>query len=142
MTEKEFITNHAGKLWADSIKKFPDDFHIAKDVREIELPGKALVIGEEFFGAFEILTVNGNPVYHADNHEEAKFIIYANREKTTSVYLPNKLKDIKAANLKYESYLDSLIKDIESEYRAAFPGLKNQAGVVNEIFRALNLTRY
>jgi len=144
MTEKEFITNWAKKLWSDSLKKFPDDFNGTDNCRKIELPGKTLVLGEEFFGAFEILTVNGNSVYQAANHDEAKFIIYASRAKPVSIDLPGKHEEIKAANSKYEQYLDSLIKNIEADYRGTFPGWGSNeaASAVNEIFRALNLTRY
>ena len=142
MTEKEFITNWAERLWSDSIKKFPDDFVSLNYLKTIKLPGKALVIGEQFFGAFEILTVDGNSVYQAANHDEAKFIIYANREKLQTVGLPDKADELKAANVLYEKYLDSLIKKIESDYKKVFPWLKNSNAVINEIFRALNLIRY
>ncbi len=142
MSEKEFITNWAAKLWSDSLKKFPADFISSSNGRTIELPGKALVIGEQFFGAFEILTIDGNAVYQASDHDEAKFIIYANREKVRSVSLPGSAAEIKEANNKYENYLDGLIRIIEKDYKIYFPGMKNSNGVVNEIFRALNLIRY
>jgi hypothetical protein len=141
MSEKEFITNWASKLWTEKIKKFPEVFISACECRKLELPGKTLVIGEEFFGAFEILTIDGNAVYQAANHEEAKFIIYANRDKVNSVDIPISVGEIKAANVKYEQYLDGIIRNIDADYKKSFPGMAGTTAV-NEIFRTLNLVRY
>jgi hypothetical protein len=141
MSEKEFITNWASKLWAEKIKKFPGEFVSGNNSRKLDLPGKTLVIGEEFFGAYEILTIDGNAVYQAANHDEAKFIIYSNRDKVVSIDIPVSREDIKAANTKYEQYLDSIIRNIDADFKKNFPGIPG-AGAVNEIFRTLNLVRY
>lgn len=141
MTEKEFIAGWAAKLKTEQIKKFPDEFISEGALRHLELPGKPLVIGEEFFGAYEILTIDGNAVYQASNHDEAKYIIYANRDKAASVNIPEKGDSIKAANIKYEQYLDSIIRKIDADYKKSFPAMPS-ASAVNEIFRTLNLVRY
>lgn len=142
MTEKEFVAWWTNKLWSGGIKIFPDDFKKPAELKEVSLPGKALVIGEEFFGAFEILTVDGNQVYQAGNHNEAKYIIYANRLKPAAVKVPLNDQEIKATNSLYEKYLDSIIKEIENDYKIKFPLSKNFNMIANEIFRILNLTRY
>jgi hypothetical protein len=141
MTEKEFIAGWAARLNTDQIKKFPDEFMSEGAFRQLELPGKTLVIGEEFFGAYEILTIDGNAVYQAANHDEAKYIIYSNRDKAPSVNIPEKGDNIKSANVKYEQYLDSIIRKIDTDYKKNFNGMPS-ASAVNEIFRTLNLVRY
>lgn len=141
MTEKEFVLNWAARLRSESVKVFPADFIASEKCRHIQLPGKALVIGEEFFGNYEIITTDGSCVYQAQNHDEAKYIVYANREKIKGVDIPEDPKEIKAATTKYESYLDSIIRTIEADYKKKFPDTPG-AGAVNEIFRALNLIRY
>jgi len=55
MTEKEFISSRVSRLASDGIKIFPSDFIVIKDYKELRLPGKTLLIGEEFFGKYEIL---------------------------------------------------------------------------------------
>lgn len=146
MTEKEFSAAWADKLSSKGIKKFPSDF-ITPDIQveEIILPQRALVIGNEFFGAYEILTVDGSLFQHAESYEFAKYIIYANRLKPGKVNIPVNDMDIKKINSAYEKYLDSIIKEIETEYKKLFPPDKSsripQAPVSNDIFRILNLTR-
>ena len=142
MTEKEFITAWKLQLESENTKHFPDDFISSENLKELGLPSTTFVMGQEFFGAFEILTVDGNPIYQANSHSEAKYILYSNRDKPGKISIPSKEADIKTANSNYESYLDSIIKDIEKDYRKNFPGQKNMNLVTNEIFRLLNLTRY
>ncbi len=142
MTEKEFISEWINKISKEQTKKFPDDFINFKNANEIELPKKTLVIGQQFFGSFEVITVNGTLVLHAESHDKAKYIIYANKEKPAKIKIPQEESEIKKAVSEYEKYLDSIIKQIETDYKKKFPGMKNSAGVVNEIFRVSNFTRY
>ncbi len=142
MTEKEFISEWIKKISKEQTKKFPEDFANFKDYNEIELPGKTLVIGQQFFGSFEVITVNGSLVLHAESHDKAKYIVYANKEKPATIKIPSDENEIKKAVSQYEKYIDSIIKQIETDYKKKFPGIKNSAGVVNEIFRVLNFTRY
>ena len=142
MTRKEFVQKWTAELSGEGIKNFPSDFIQLKEFEEIKVPGKTLVIGEEFFGNFEVLTVDGTQVYRAESHPEAKFIIYSNRSNPGSVKIPKDKKQIKPALTGYESYIDGIIKKIDSDYRKNFPGRKENATAVNEIFKMLNLTRY
>ena len=142
MTEKEFISKWTASLSEMGIKTFPEDFGDNKSTEEIKLPGKTLVIGEEFFGNYEVLTVDGSAVFHAENQYKAKYIVYSSRKKTTSVKIPVKSEEIKTAVVEYENYLDSIIKKIKPDYKISFPGEKKSNDLTNEIFRVLSLNRY
>ena len=142
MIEKEFISRWTVSLSENGIKAFPEDFLENMTTEEIKLPGKTLVIGEEFFGNYEILTVDGTAVLQAESQYKAKYIVYSNRKKNTSVKIPVRSEDIKTAVAKYENYLDSIIKEIEADYKKSFPGEKRSNDLTNEIFRVLSLNRY
>ena len=141
MDEKEFIISSASRLASKGIKNFPGDFIILKEYTELKLPGKTLLIGEEFFGKYEIHTADGTSVLQAENYLRAKYILYANKQTPHLIHLPVKDDEIKVSIQKYESYLDNLIKDIEAEYKKFFPEQKNSKFIVNEIFKLLNLVR-
>lgn len=142
MTEKEFISKWTNSLSEPGIKKFPDAFLTGSDFEQIKLPGKQLVIGEEFFGNFEVLTIDGAALLQADSQSKAKYIVYSSRNKITELKIPKSPDEMKSIVSKYENYLDSIIKDIESDYKKTFPGEKRSNAMVNEIFRVLNLNRY
>ncbi len=142
MTEKEFISNQTAKFTNDGLKKFPEDFIKDENYNEIKMPLKGLILGEEFFGSIEILTVDGSVFMQAENLHTAKFIVYANRTKPELLKLPLNEDEIKKANAIYENYIDSIIRAVESEYKKNFKDGKNASLAVNEIFRMLNLTRY
>lgn len=142
MTEKEFISGWISKITSRGIKEFPGDFCELKDHKEISLPGKTLVLGEEFFGNFEILSVDGSLVYRAENYDLSKFIIYANRLHPKSILIPAVQIEAKEANSKYEKYIDSIIREMETDYKKDLPLGKNFNSAVNEILRVLNLIRY
>ncbi len=130
------------KISEEGLKTFPDDFAEFTTFREITMPGRALVIGGSFFGSIEILTTDGNLFLHVDSHVKAKFIIYSNRNLPLKITIPENELELKNTVEKYETYLDQLIKQIELNYKKAFPGGKDPALLVNNIFKILNLTRY
>ena len=142
MTEKDFISKWTNSLSGAGIKKFPDEFLSGSDFEQINLPGKQLVIGEEFFGNFEVLSIDGTAILQADSQNKAKYIVYSSRNKITTLKIPVTGEEIKLVVGKYESYLDSIIKEIEADYKKSFPGEKRSNALVNEIFRVLNLNRY
>lgn len=141
MTERTFITEWVVDLSEKGLKEFPVDFLSIDDVKTISIPNKTLVIGQEFFGNFEILSVDGQQVYQASNIDEAKYIIYSNRSKPLTVKIPNNPAYIKQTLRLYNEYLDSIIKQIESQYKKNFREMNNSNYVINEIFRHLNLIR-
>lgn len=142
MNEKEFISSRVSKFSANNIKNFPADFISANNkLTPLILPGKTLIIGEKFFGKYEVITPGGNLVCHAENYTYAKFILYSNRNVPEIIMIPENNDEIKKAVQLYENYLDSIIKEIETDYKKQFPEDKNFKLVVNEIFRQLNLVR-
>jgi hypothetical protein len=141
MNEKKFISSWVSKLASANIKNFPGDFISLTNYTELKLPGKTLLIGEEFFGKFEIITPDGNSVLHTENYLQAKFVLYANRNTPELIRLPKDENEIRQAVQKYELYIDSIIKENEIDYKKTFPEEKNSKSVVNEIFRQLNLVR-
>jgi hypothetical protein len=142
LTEAEFVSNISKEILSAGIKDFPAGFASFKDKTQINLPGKTLIIGKEFFGKYEIITTGGSSIYNADDYFQAKFIVYANREKPSSIYIPNNSKILNDAVTAYENYLDSMIKRIETEYKKVFPSGQNSKTAVNEIFKIVNFVRY
>ena len=133
MKEKEFVSKWTSSLTENGIKKFPEDFLVGDITEEIHLPNKTLVIGEVFFGNYEVLTADGAAVLQAESLYKAKYITYSSRTKTGSVKIPLNDDHIKTTVAQYESYLD---------YKKNFPGEKRSNALINEIFRVLNLNRY
>ncbi len=142
MKEREFISKWITTLSENGIKAFPGDFLQDDTTEEIKLPGKTLVIGREFFGNYEVLAVDGSQVLQANSLYKAKYIVYSSRNKTTSLYIPKDEEQIKKIVIQYDNYLDTLMKEIESDYKKSFPREKRNNALSNEIFRVLNLKRY
>ena len=142
MTLKEFTLSWCERIRNDGIKIFPDDFLSSTEAEEIRLPGKPLIIGNEFFGHHEILTTDGSSVMQAESHDKAKYLVYASRFKTDKVLVPNTEKEIKAVISNYHNHLDSIISQIRIDYNKNFPTSKNFNQTVNEIFRKLNIIKY
>ncbi|MDR3626843.1 MAG: hypothetical protein P4L45_08415 [Ignavibacteriaceae bacterium] len=125
-----------------SLKSFPDEFIDSTALQDITLPGKALIIGGSFFGSIEILTTDGSVFMNVESHLKAKYIIYSNRNRPLKITIPEKETELKSTVEKYENYLDQLIKQIEADYKKNFPGGKDSALLINNIFKILNLIRY
>jgi hypothetical protein len=142
VTEKEFISRYIKKHAETNSKIFPDDFTNLSDTEKLELPHKTLVLGNEFFGAFEILTTEGTPVLQAENIHKAKYIVYANLNRSGNIILPKKENEIKTAVENYEKHLDWILLDIEEELKKKLPESRNFHSITNEIFLKLNLVRY
>lgn len=141
MTIKEFISqylnNHAGK----DVRNFPDDFAELTDPKQLELPHKTIVLGNEFFGQFEITTTDGTPLHQAFDIYEAKYIVYASRQRTGAVLIPKSPSEIKNTVEDYEEYLDSVLHDIEGSFLNEFPNSPELSQTTNEIFSKLGLIR-
>lgn len=142
LSEKEFVNKWIKLLSEEGIKKFPDDFIDDNDAVLLELPKQTLMLGKEFFGAYEILTTSGESVYQAGNINEAKFIIYASRKRSGQVLLPSLNEDVVSAVKKYDIYIDSILSKVEKDFKKEFPNPKNFITISNDIFKVLNLIRY
>ena len=141
-TEKEFITKTVETLTKKGIKIFPDEFISSFGMKTLSVPAKILIMGEEFFGSYEILSADHKVVHQASTYNEAKYLIYASRKKAAEISIPVNEEEIKQAVLQYEKYLDSIMKEIVSLYKKTFPEGKNSLFVMNEILMILNLVRY
>jgi hypothetical protein len=142
LNEKSFIENWVNKVQSSGIKQFPFSFIDESQLDIISIPIKTLVIGKEFFGAYEIITTEGESVYQAANYDEAKFLVYSSRVRNGKAYVPKDTSQIKSLVDSYNNYLDDLLNQIKKDYKKNFPDGKNILAVLNEIFQKLNLIRY
>ncbi len=142
MSEKEFIEKIFNKIHSSDLRKFPADFLDITLLKKIPVPVKTLVLGNEFFGKYEIITTDGLQVYQADTLNEAKFFIYSSAERNGSAYLPEDKSLINKIIEEYHQYLDNIIKVIRSEYKKTFPEGKDILTISNKIFQKLNIIRY
>lgn len=141
MSEADFIFSKSKELALAGIKNFPIDFLQTKELTEIGVPDKVLVLGKEFFGSYEVSSATGDFVLTFSNEFEAKYIVYASRNRKSKIYLPRELTLIKRSVDDYEKYLDSLLIDIKKDYDKKINNGKNLSSVSNEIFKKLNLIR-
>ena len=141
MTPREFIKTKIKEISDPGLKSFPDDFSFPCLSKEICLPDETLIIGNEFFGSFEVMTVNGELFCHTDTLLNAKYYAYASGKKKRIIRLPLNLKDIGQVVKNYEKYLDEILKGIEKDYSALFPDSRDIDGIINEIFTRVNLRR-
>jgi len=142
LNQELFIENWISNVQSSGIRKFPYHFIDDSQLDIVSIPIKTLVIGQEFFGAYEIITTDGESVYHADNYDEAKFIVYSSKERNGKAYIPKDKSMIKTLVDSYNKYLDDLLAQIKNDYKKNFPDGKNIHPVSNEIFQKLNLIRY
>jgi len=141
VTEKDFIFSKSTELSLSGIKNFPLDFINSKVFSEIKVPEKVLVLGKEFFGSYEVSSATGDFVITFSNESEAKYIVYASKNRKNKIKLSTDPAEIKKAVEDYEKYLDQLLLDIKKDYLKKINNGKNLATVSNEIFKKLNLTR-
>lgn len=141
MNEKDFIFSKSKELQLSGIKNFPSDFLTTKNFNSLEIPDKNLILGKEFFGNYEVTTPAGDFVMTFDNEYEAKYIVYASKNRMHQVNIPKEANRIQDAIESYEKYLDDLLQEIRKDYFARFATGKNFTSVSSEIFRKLNLTR-
>jgi hypothetical protein len=120
LSEKDFINKWIKLLSSEGIKKFPDDFSEIKDYIFIETPKQTLMLGKEFFGAYEVLTTSGESVYQAADMNEAKYIIYSGRNRSGKIQLPLSKDAISSSIKKYEAYVDSVLSGIEIDFKRDF----------------------
>lgn len=142
MNEEFFIESWLSKIQSSGIRQFPLDFIDESQLENISIPVKTLVIGQEFFGVYEIITTDGESVYHASNYDEAKFIVYSSKERNGKTYIPKDISMIKTLVDSYNNYLDDILTQIKNDYKKNFKDGKNVNAVSNEIFKKLNLIRY
>jgi hypothetical protein len=141
VSEQDFIFSKSKELSLSGIKNFPIDFINSKNFSEIEVPDKVLVLGKEFFGSYEVSSATGDFVMTFTNESEAKYVVYASRDRKNRIKIPRDSTLIKNTVEDYENYLDQLLHDIKKDYLKKINNGKNLSSVSNEIFKKLNLTR-
>lgn len=141
MSEQDFIFSKSKELSLAGIKNFPIDFLQTKKLSEIEVPDKVLILGKEFFSSFEVSSATGDFVMTFTNESEAKYVVYASRNRKNKIKMPNDSALIKETVEDYENYLDQFLHDIKKDYQKKINNGKNFTSVSNEIFKKLNLTR-
>lgn len=141
MTEKEFIAKTVEHYLGMGIKVFPADFVERTFVEALDIPTKKLILGEELFGSFEIITTDGSQVLLTDDLMKGKFIVYASCNANGLIEIPQEKKMVEDAVEKYENYIDFILVKIQKDFITAFPESENNLDVVNEIFKKLNLIR-
>lgn len=142
MNKKLFVDTWVNNVQKTGIKRFPSNFIDITQLEAISIPKKTLVIGQEFFGAYEILTTEGKLVYKVSTHDEAKFFVYSSRERNGKAYLPKDKTIIKNLVTEYNYYLDDMLHNIKRNYKKDFPEEKDVHSISNAIFQKLNLIRY
>lgn len=142
LNEKDFIKQYVEKITSDGVKNFPEDFISTDKLQKVKLPGKALHLGEEFFGSFEILNSDGESFLQVHDFNRAKYLIYSNKKLPAEISIPDNDDEIKESVKKYELYLDNIIKDIRSAFLKTGVDIKHSSNIISEIFRILNLVRY
>jgi len=138
---KEFVSLYINNFSEKEIKNFPDDFADLTDTKLLDLPNKTIVMGNEFFGQFEITTTDGTLLFQTADIFEAKYIVYASRQRNGNIFIPKDLSGIKNAVEKYEAYLDSVLHDIAGSFLNEFPNSPELHTTTNEIFLKLGLVR-
>lgn len=142
MNNKDFIKQYVEKITSDGVKNFPEDFISTTKLQKVKLPGKALHLGEEFFGSFELLNSEGESFLQVNDFNRAKYLIYSNKNLPAEILIPDNDDEIKKSVKNYELYLDNIIKDIRSALSKAAIEIKHSSYIISEIFRILNLVRY
>ena len=141
MTEKEFIAKTVESYLGKGIKVFPADFVERTFVEILDIPKKKLILGEELFGSFEIITADGSQVLLTDDLMKGKFIVYASCNANGLIEIPQEKTMVVDAVEKYENYIDFILVEIQKDFKTAFPDSENNLNVINEVFIKLNLIR-
>jgi hypothetical protein len=101
-----------------------------------------LTKGDEFFGEFEVINSRRNVVHSTPSVYEAKYVVYASRERVAEVPVPLSNDIIIATVRAYEKHLDELMTLIAGRYSTAFPEGRNAAVTATECLRLIDVVRF
>ncbi|MBN1638639.1 MAG: hypothetical protein JW866_06720 [Ignavibacteriales bacterium] len=141
MNEKDFVNNWIENI-QDELKIFPDDFLEKIKITSFSMPGKLLILGNEIFGGYEILTVDKEVFYLTDDFNSAKYILYANRNLPKEIKIPIEKVDLINTVQNYENHLDEIFKKLRDDFKNTFPESQILQHIFTEIMNKLNLHRY
>jgi len=139
--EKDLIKNWLAKNRKIINKEFPKDFIGGLDCESIRMPEKILLLGEQFFGFYQLCDTNGELYFQEEELSKAKYIAYCSILKSDSISIPLNINDINTVVRAYEKHLDSMIISIKNEVANAQLKTKDDE-IVRQIFNTLNLIRY
>ena len=142
MTQKEFLQEWVNSIKGKLLKSFPKEFVRDYPTKEILLPSKTLILGPELFGAYELLDITNNLIMNASSIIEAKYILYANRKKPSKIIIPLEEEKVKAVVKEYEFHLDSILKEVEKDFKLKFPDSQKFLDISSHLFQTLNIQRY
>ena len=140
MERKKFIDKWNEKIPAIKFPEFIIDDNI--DYETILIPDKVLLPGSELFGNFEINDVDGNTVLQVDSQDKMKFILYASKQKVEEIKLPKSEEQISSKVKEYESFINSIIKDIQSDYQSGSLDPSKLNETITQILNYNNIRRY
>ncbi|HPN37324.1 MAG TPA: hypothetical protein PL041_02900 [Melioribacteraceae bacterium] len=139
--EKEFIKNWISKNSKLFNKVFPDDFLTVENTSELVMPGKQLVMGDLFFGFYQVCSADGEEYFNEEEVYKAKYIVYSSKQKQEIVKIPNDIVDVTLVVKKYEKYLDGIIIKIKQDINKSQLKIKEDEAV-RQIFNIINLIRF
>lgn len=143
MEEKDFIQSWINKLQTGYLRKFPADYIEERELTEsFNMPKKQIILGPEFFGAYELLYTDKHKFYQAKDLIEAKYILYGNATLPDEIEILTDNKRRERIVRDYEHHLDKLVMEIVKDFRKNFPKSKHFFEISNQIFNSLNLQRY
>ena len=142
MKEKDFELFWIKKIENELQNDFPTNYLENIKCDTLALNGKGLTLGPKFFGNYEILDVDGKLVLQTENYSKAKYILYANRKKPVLLFIPKDKGILKNIVKQYETRLDTILIEMNKEFKEKFPNSNNFNKISNHIFNALNLRRY
>ncbi|MBF0516465.1 MAG: hypothetical protein HQK97_05005 [Nitrospirae bacterium] len=123
-------------------KKFPEGFADSKYLKganEISLPNKPLQLGSYFMGQQDVISEDGSFKYTASSVEEAKYIMYAQRQDSYIVKIPREITVITNAVLDYERYLKDLKGKLFEQFFTRTHNHTKAEQLVRQVFEELGL---
>lgn len=141
MIEKEFISNWIEKV-RQELKTFPDQFVKTDNCEVIKLPGKLLFLPPPLFGSYQITDDVGETIFSTDDHFKAKYVMYGNRNKPMELKIPRIDLHVYEAVRDYERHIDTFLKEMEKDFKEAFPKSRGLKSSFTQVFGSLNITRY
>ncbi|MCG6551883.1 MAG: N-6 DNA methylase [Candidatus Magnetominusculus sp. LBB02] len=123
-------------------RKFPEDFvdsKYLKKANEISIPNEPLTLGAYFMGQQDVISEDGSFRYTASSVEEAKYIIYAQRQDSYIVTIPREASIVINAVLTYERYLKDLMGKLFEQFFSRTHNYAKAEQLVRQAFDDIGL---
>ncbi|KWT83687.1 HsdM family class I SAM-dependent methyltransferase [Candidatus Magnetominusculus xianensis] len=136
---KETVVN---EILPQGVKIFPEGFVDSKYLKgacEISLPNKPLKLGSYFMGQQDVISEDGSFKYTALSVEEAKYIIYAQRQDSYIAAVPRETSVIINAVSDYERYLMELKGKLFEQLFTRTHNYNQSEQLVQQVFEEMGL---